>query len=136
MNILSLGDYFGQWINHKDATAEVIGNAERLIEAVNKLASMSSATFLINPNTKTRVSGLDYGGFRPQSCEQGAPKSKHKQGLAVDLYDPTESIDDWCVLHLDLLKQCGIYIEHPSATRGWSHWSIIKPPSGRIVFYP
>lgn len=89
-----------------------------------------------NPKTGTGVSGEVYGGIRPQDCPIGAPHSNHKQGRAVDRFDPGDLIDNWCVAHQDRLLFHGIYIEHPSKTPGWSHWQAVPPPSGHTVFYP
>lgn len=137
--MITYADYMGKWIGHPDATPVRVENVERLIDACLELyadAVADGVVFQINPVTGTQVSGALYGGFRPQSCTQGAPKSSHKEGLAVDWYDPDGSIDNWCLASLDKLEACGIYIEHPDATKGWSHWTIRSPKSGNRVFHP
>lgn len=137
--MLDLEAYVGPWSGSKDWTEARQENAERLIDAVNGLMAEAEADgveFQINPTTDTIVSGQHYGGFRPQSCPQGAPKSSHKEGLAVDLYDPHNQIDDWCMANLNKLESYGIFIEHPDSTPHWSHWTIKAPGSGRRVFYP
>lgn len=137
--MITLSDYMGKWLHHPDATLEAMENASDLLEACTKLyvmAKLDGVTFPINPVTGTQVSGAQYGGFRPQSCTQGAPKSSHKEGLAVDWYDPNGDIDAWCMANLDKLEACGIYIEHQDATKGWSHWTTRRPKSGHIVFHP
>ena len=139
MTLLSLDQYFGPWRNHPDASKPRRENALRLLTAVEKLAALAVAdgvVFRANPKTGSIVSGLQYGGFRPQCCSQGAPNSSHKEGLAIDLYDPIGVIDDWCSRNLDKLEACGIYMEHWSATSGWSHWTIRAPKSGRRAFFP
>lgn len=135
--ILTIDEYFGKW--HKFGNSEINENAANLVDAVNRLADYAIADgveFKINPSTDSVVSGSEYGGFRPQSCTIGAKYSSHKLGLAVDLYDPSNDIDEWCMENQDKLQECGIYIEHPSATNHWSHWTIKSPKSGRRVFYP
>lgn len=92
--------------------------------------------FPINPATGSGVSGQTFGGFRPQSCPQGAPNSSHKEGTGVDRYDPKEDIDNWCMAHQDRLKFHGMYIESPDLTIGWSHWTTRRPGSGNTVFMP
>jgi hypothetical protein len=137
--MITLEQYFGRWMDHPDATDERVGNAKRLVVACELLGAMAAAdgvAFPTNPATRSGVSGSKYGGFRPQDCTIGASKSAHKEGLAVDRFDPTGEIDEWCMNNQDKLKMCGIYIEHPSATVGWSHWSIKPPKSGKTVFYP
>ena len=139
MTILTLDEYFGPWKNHHDATAARRKNAGLLVDAVVKLSALAikdGIVFCDNPNTQSVVSGQQFGGFRPQCCSQGAPKSSHKDALAVDLFDPAGKIDAWCLANIDKLEACKIYIEHPSATKGWSHWTLRPPKSGRRVFYP
>jgi hypothetical protein len=92
--------------------------------------------FTINPLTQSLVGGETLGGFRPQDCPIGAPQSAHKQGLAVDIYDPDNKIDNWIIGHQQVLKEFGLYFEHPTATPRWSHWTTRKPASGRRIFYP
>lgn len=137
--MITLADYFGKWYGCPDMTETRLDNAERLLDACGDLELMArndGVQFPVNPVTGTQVSGQTYGGFRPMACPQGALHSSHKEGLAVDRYDPTGIIDAWCMQNLDKLEQCGIYIEHPESTNGWSHWTIKAPRSGNRVFFP
>jgi len=131
--------YFGLWANHPDVTTEIEANAAQLLAACERLEAIMVAhgvAFPQNPATECGVSGKTYGGFRPQACPQGAPRSNHKLGLAVDRWDPLNHIDAWCMAHLDVLEEVGIWIEHPNETPGWSHWQCVPPKSGRRVFMP
>lgn len=140
--MITLDHYFGLWKDHKDATEERRQNAILLLHACAALqyfAERDGVEFLDNPHTGNNVSGKTYGGFRPQDCPQGAPASSHKQGQGVDRYDPEGLIDAWCMNNAEvggLLETCGIYIEHPEATPGWSHWTTRRPRSGNRVFRP
>lgn len=137
--MITLSQYFGPHWESPDATDERKANAERLLAMCEKLEFLALADgveFPDNPATGSGVSGLTYGGFRPQDCPQGAPHSSHKEGLAVDRYDPAGAIDQWCLDHLDDLEACGIYIESPKHTPRWSHWQIRAPKSGNRVFIP
>ena len=79
-------------------------------------------------------------GWRPpqinSAISNAAPRSKHMQGLAIDLADPEGELDEWCMENQDQLEQLGLYLEHPSATKGWTHLQCVPPKSGRRVFYP
>lgn len=131
--------YVGPHADSPDWTPERQANARRLLAACAALEvemARGGVAFPDNPKTHSGVSGSTFGGFRPQSCPQGAKTSSHKDGKGVDRYDPRGEIDAWCLAHPDRLAVHGIYIEHPSATPGWSHWSIKPPASGKQVFYP
>lgn len=137
--MITLDQYVGPHAKSPDWTPERQENAKRLLEACAGLEvemTLDGVPFPDNPATKSGVSGQTFGGFRPQNCPQGAANSSHKLGLAVDRYDPHGEIDVWLMAHQDRMEVYGIYIEHPSATPGWSHWTIKAPGSGRRVFYP
>lgn len=137
--MITLDQYLGVWKGHKDVTHEVETNALTLLMvAADFMCIMEheGINFPINPATKSQISGSKGGGFRPQDFAGGAPRSAHKLGLAVDVWDPLGEIDAWIMEHQPLLTAKGIYIEHPDYTKGWSHWSIKSPKSGRHVFIP
>jgi hypothetical protein len=137
--LFTLEEYFAGYPNHPDITKEVKGNATKLITACTALSAsvkLAGIQFKINPGTGTVLSGVKNGGFRPQSCTVGTPKSSHKQGLAVDIFDPHEDIDNWCMKHQNELQKYGIYMEDPKHTPHWSHWTIKSPASGKRVFIP
>lgn len=137
--MITLAQYVGPHKDSPDWTAQRQSNANRLLAACAALEvemARGGVSFPDNLKTKSGVSGSTFGGFRPQDCPQGAPNSSHKDGLAVDRYDYLGLIDDWCMAHLGRLAVYGIFIESPSATPGWSHWTIHAPKSGNRVFIP
>jgi hypothetical protein len=137
--MITLNQYVGPHSASPDWTPERQQNAAKLLAACCALEvemARGGVAFPDNPATKSGVSGVTFGGFRPQNCSQGAPNSSHKEGMAVDRYDPRGEIDNWCMAHLDRLAHHGIYIEHSSATPGWSHWTTRAPKSGNRAFYP
>jgi len=139
IKIITFGQYFAGWIDSPDATNERKNNAERLMLAVAKLMDMlelAGVNFPVNDNTHSQVSGCTFGGFRPGNCCQGSNHSAHKEGLAVDIYDPHGYIDDYLMLHQDTLVECGLYMEHPDSTKGWCHLGLRAPASGKRVFCP
>jgi hypothetical protein len=137
--MITLLHYVGVHEGSQDWTQARKDNARKLLAACASLEvemARGGVSFPDNPKTRNGISGQTFGGFRPQNCQQGAPNSSHKEALAVDRYDPRGEIDNWCMAHQDRLAVHGIYIEHPSATPGWSHWTIRAPKSGNRVFYP
>jgi len=137
--MITLTQYAGVHADSPDWTLQRQANAATLLISCSRLEGLARADGVLfpnNPSTGNGISGNTFGGFRPQNCPQGAPQSSHKEGLAVDRYDPDGKIDEWCFRNLDRLESCGIYIEHPDSTLHWSHWTIKAPKSGRRVFYP
>src|SRR3990167_9903422 len=96
--MISLNDYAGPWADCDDWTPERRQCAEIMLEKVNALlmdAEAHGVELRINPNTETLVSGAQYGGFRPQACTIGASGSAHKEGRAVDIFDPLNHLESW-----------------------------------------
>lgn len=138
--MITLDEYVGPWAESPDWTPHRKANATtRLLPAtwaLEKIMREAGIVFRNNPKTGSGISGKTLGGFRPNDCAVGAVRSWHKEGMAVDRYDPAGEIDAWCMNHLDALERCGIWLEHPSKTVGWSHWQCTPPRSGNRVFLP
>lgn len=111
----------------KSAAAETVARANLLISAYNAM-------------TKDEEPRRVNSGWRPPSVNAAtpgaAPRSKHMTGHAIDISDPEGDLDEWCLEHPDVLQTIGLWMEHPSATKGWCHVQTIPPKSGRRCFYP
>jgi hypothetical protein len=78
-------------------------------------------------------------GYRPASINAavgGAKRSNHMLCLAADFADPDGALDKFCLENQQILKDAGLYLEHPDATPGWCHLQAIAPKSGNRVFRP
>ena len=140
---ISLRDYFGPHWDHDDVTDEVLANATELVHRANAVLEQMVAggcTPLRNPGTNTYISGQTLGGFRPQSSAVGAPRSKHKMGQALDLYDPYRELAKWAVNHPADMKDIGLWIEDPRWTPTWLHIQSVPPGNppnpAKLVFIP
>ena len=119
-------------------TEEQEKNAIELLDRVNSLlyeyTYQTGKELPINVHTGNLISGLTEGGFRLPECSLGAYNSAHKQGQAVDVYDPHELLDDWVTD--EILVKFNLYREHPSKTEGWLHVSSRPTISGKRTFFP
>lgn len=120
---------------------EIEVEARRTVELANRLLQIAvEAGVGMDPSPKTGT--LITSGWRPPevnaSIPNAAPKSHHMAGRAVDLYDPDGELDDWLMSDPGQaeLEHVGLWMEHPSATKGWCHLQTVAPRSGRRVFYP
>jgi hypothetical protein len=137
---VSKAQYLGVYAKSKDLTPVRLANVDRLLTAANRLQQFCMThgiEFKMNPKTKSQIGGETNGGFRPQNCKIGSPKSAHKEALALDWYDPVGEIDSFLMTNPEaqaLAKELGFYFEHPSATVGWSHWGLV--PKSQMFFHP
>ena len=138
---MTLTDYYmgRDKLYASELTPELIANAtETVRRATILIAIMQSdvVVFQVNPATKTIITS----GWRPQAInlatKGAAPHSKHMTCQAIDIYDPDGDIDDWCMANEEQLAEVELWLEHPAATKGWSHWQTVAPRSGNRVFYP
>lgn len=132
--------YLGRDLTHGHLlTPELRANAARTVEAANKLLVLAKlAGVSLEAN---RHGHLVNSGWRPPDINAGTPgaavKSLHMRCLAIDLYDPDGDLDEWALANADtVLKDLGLWLEHPAATKGWCHVQLVPPRSGRRTFYP
>jgi hypothetical protein len=123
-------------------TPAMEANLERLVDCVNNLLVLAAARGIVR--------GTVTSGYRPGPYNKkagGATTSAHCTCEAVDLADPGQDLahylqQDWIRNGntKSLLKSCGLYMEHPDATKGlvgsWIHLTIRAPGSGNRVFKP
>lgn len=138
--MIDLAQYVGVHSNSPDWTTERQVNAGDLLSKVNalldELIASHGYSVAINPRTDSQVSGETFGGFRPQSCPIGAANSAHKQGQAVDIFDPHETLDTILTKFPDYLVKYNLYRESPGSTLSWCHLQTRKTLSGKRTFLP
>jgi len=127
---LKLADYYmgRDREYHAELTPELRANARETVSRVNRLLKRAGFT--------RRVTS----GWRPAAVNAtvpGAAKgSKHINCIAIDLEDRDGALDAWCMAHLDVLEELGLWLEHPDATPDWCHLQTLPPRSGNRVFQP
>jgi hypothetical protein len=137
--------YMGRDLTHGHLLgSDLRANAARTVETANALlvlAKTAGVTLEASPRTGSIVSS----GWRPPDINGATPgaavRSLHMQCLAVDLFDPDGDLDDWLLSVADtVLKDLGLWMEHPAATKGWAHVQLRPQGSyartGRRWFYP
>lgn len=112
----------------EEYTDSVSQNLDRLVVAINKIQEVYGKQFTINSGWRT--SSVN------KSIPNAAPKSKHMEGLAVDISDREGEVMKWTLENLQLMKDVGVYMEDWRWTPTWTHYQIISPKSGNRIFIP
>jgi hypothetical protein len=127
---ITLAQYFmGRDAEHgAELTESLRRNAGAMVARANMLLERAGIACAVN------------SGWRPHAVNaqvpNASPRSRHLTCEAIDLADPDDRLDAWCVRHLEVLEALGLWLEHPQATPGWCHLQIVPPRSGRRVFEP
>lgn len=127
--MITLADYLK---GHGEAPEAVKANALELLARVNALLAELPFPEAREPKVNSGWRPADYNKNVPNA----APNSKHITGQAVDVADPDGVIDSYLHTHFTLLIKHKLWMEHPSATKGWSHLQSVPPRSGNLCFYP
>lgn len=122
-----------------ELTPVIEANALVLVERVNKLLTYAGGALELvrNPRTGSPLTS----GWRPEAINGATPGaaifSAHMSGEAIDLFDPDGEIDDWLWANQHILGflDVDLYVEHPSATKGWAHLQTRVPKSQRRMPY-
>ncbi|MGQ0750928.1 MAG: D-Ala-D-Ala carboxypeptidase family metallohydrolase [Betaproteobacteria bacterium] len=118
-----------------ELTDEIRANAAETIARTNALLQRSGFGHICTVNS----------GWRPPlvnaSVTNASPTSHHLTGRAVDLPDRDRTLAAWCVAHLEVLAEIGLWLEDPrwtydSAGDHWVHLQTVPPRSGNRVFMP
>lgn len=125
--------YMGRDVKYAaELTGELRANAQVTVLRANRLLAHFGEDRKVN------------SGWRPASVNAATPgaakRSKHMLCLAIDLDDDEGDLCHWCLENLDVLAEIGLWLEHPSATKGWCHVQTVPPGNppkpDRRVFYP
>lgn len=116
--------------NHKWKKADVdditLRNLEDLCRKVNALGyipPMRASSCLRSIVDQKRINPKAMG-------------SSHLYGAAVDIADPDGKLAQWLKANKSKLVDCGLWMEDPDYTKGWSHLQIYAPKSMNRIFKP
>lgn len=119
----------------RELTDDIRRNAADMVVKANALLERAGFAQVCTVNS----------GWRPRQINAATPNasatSHHLSGRAVDLPDPDRTLAAWCVNHLAVLGEIGLWMEDPRWTydangEHWVHVQTVPPRSGNRVFVP
>lgn len=129
--MISMSEILMGRVKFEDLDPETQANLTDLHGKINKLRIAINRPLKVND-----------GYRRPQDTpKNGAAKSKHLLGLAIDLDDDDSAwLWNWVKENLQLMKDIGLFMEDPRWTHGkvgtWMHFQSVAPSSGKRIFVP
>lgn len=112
----------------KDVDDITLRNLEDLCRKINMLGygpAMYASSCLRSIKDQKRINPKAMG-------------SSHLYGAAVDISDPSGALARWLqtVEGQRKLIECGLWMENPAYTKGWTHLQTYSPKSGNRYFIP
>lgn len=126
--MISVEQYLMGRITIDKLTPEQMGNMNTLIPKINDLLEKYGKPTSVNSGYR---SPADQARINPK-----APRSMHLVCAAVDLADRDHNLRHWCLTHLNVLEDLGLYMEDVAHTPSWIHLQCIPPKSGHRIFIP
>ena len=120
---------------HHELTDEIRRNAAETVAKANALIARAGFEHIHTVNSGGRPPVIN------AAVTNASPTSHHLTGRAIDLPDPDRTLAAWCVTHLEVLAEIGLWLEDPRWTydeRGdhWVHLQTLPPRSSHRVFIP
>jgi hypothetical protein len=119
-------------------TPQIEANAMRTLGVVNALIERARAAGV--PFVLNAAGSLVRSGWRPPAVNaataNASKTSMHMTGEAIDLEDTRGKIDAWMLANPGVLRELGLWQEHPDATPTWAHVQLRPPKSLNRVFRP
>jgi hypothetical protein len=133
-----------QYARGRAVPTEHAANAKLLLAAVNAIlyeaAEDGAYEYTPDLDTDCQISGArggsGDGGYRLSASKTGATGSAHREGNAVDVFDPDRRLAVWCVENPDCLDKHGLWCEDFRWTPVWCHFQRVPPRSGKRIYVP
>ncbi len=121
---------------------EIQDNLMDLLERMNKIRNAYAKSMIVSSGLRTKEDHIRI--YKEIAAKKGivfdlsrVPMgSQHLRGAAVDIADPKGDLQKWCLANEKVLEDVGLWCEHFDFTKGWVHFQIYPPKSGKRFFKP
>ena len=100
-------------------------NLDDLLVKMNKLPAIWARPMVVTSGYRSPEYNKKIGG---------AAKSDHCLCKAVDIYDPKQELQAWCLKNEQILKDIGLWCEHFCKTPNWCHFTTSR--KSKTFFMP
>ena len=121
----------------EDQSDEVQTELQTLLDRVNQVRSEYAKPMTVTSGLRSMADHKRIYAAKGITDEAKIPmKSKHLFGKAVDISDPKQELQAWCLANEAKLAEIGLWMEDFSATPNWVHFQSEPPKSGKRWFLP
>lgn len=119
---------------------ETQDNLMILLERINKVRTAYAKTMIVTSGLRTKEDQIRIYKEKGITDLNKIPMgSRHLIGAAVDISDPKQELQSWCLKNEKLLESIGLWCEHFDYTKKpnpWVHFQIFPSKSGHRFFIP
>lgn len=120
-----------------DLTDEQAANLAILLERINKVRAAYGKPMSVSSGVRSMADHLRIYKEKGITDQSKIPmKSRHLLGAAVDIRDPDLKLAEWVKANEKVLEEAELWCESLDATKGWVHFQIFPPASGKRFFNP
>lgn len=120
-----------------DISLDIQHNLEEVLLRINKIRTAYNKPMKVTSGYRTMQDHIRIYNRKGIMDPKKIPmQSKHLYGKAVDISDPNQDLQKWCLTNIKMLEDVGLWLEDFSATPNWVHFQIEPPKSGKRMFKP
>lgn len=121
----------------EDLPVEHQNNLYILHERINKIRNLWGKPMIITSGYRSLSEHLRIYREKGVTDQSKIPmKSRHLSGEALDVSDPKQELQAWCLANTSILEEVGLWCEHFDYSPNWCHFQIVPPKSGKRFFMP
>jgi hypothetical protein len=112
----------------EDQDQQIKDNLQELLSKINVVRKSWNKPMTVTSGLRSEAD--------QQRINPSAPKSGHLRGECCDIADSSGELREWILSNLTLMEKIGFWFEDFRYTKGWVHFSIRPPKSGKRIFIP
>ena len=111
---------------YDNASDEIKANIDILLDKINEIRKEYGHPMTVSSGFRSMEDHLRIYKQKGITDKSKIPmKSRHLVGLAVDIADPNQILQQWCKDNIEFLKNVGVWMEDFSATHNWAHFQVV-----------
>jgi len=113
-------------------------NLSELLKKINVIRAAYAKPLIVSSGYRTMQDHLRIYSAKGITDKSKIPmSSRHLSGEAVDIYDPNQELQKWCLENLELIESVGLFLEDFSYCKNWVHFQSVpygswKPGKSRF----